>query len=348
MEIAIKKTITDRPNTLDWAKSIGMYCVILGHYVYYFNIPFHADDLDWRIAHFVTLFHMPLFFIISGILYKRKEDFKTDLKNNITSLLIPYILISLIDGIIYYLCFDYENHSIKDIIKYIIGITCGGDLFGKAHLYPAGPIWFQYSLFLIKIMAFWVYKKNNITYIFLLIGLITILINNNCLPFRLDSSFVGFLFFSLGFLCKNKWYQLLNVKIKTNIFLLFAFTGVISLIFYFFESLKIKQGYSININYYGSIPILFVISGILGTCMIISLSKILSQIKLSCIYILSTGLIIPLGFQKLIMVSLYKCIPICQRTIACIFTLLISYFLILLVSKYTPILLGNRQIKLIK
>ena len=48
---------------IDLAKTIGIYLVILGHYVWYMDIPFGNTAAVWNMAYFVTLFHMPLFFI---------------------------------------------------------------------------------------------------------------------------------------------------------------------------------------------------------------------------------------------------------------------------------------------
>lgn len=155
-----------RPNTLDWAKFIAMYCVILGHYVYYYNIPFSVNSFDWKIAYFVTLFHMPFFFIISGLLFKPQEDFKLGIKKNIKTLLLPYLLISVIVGLYYYLVvLDFDELNIKDLAKYVLGIICGGDLYGKAHLFPVGPIWFIYSLFLVKIAVLLLHRKYIYIYI---------------------------------------------------------------------------------------------------------------------------------------------------------------------------------------
>lgn len=56
-------------------------------------------------------------------------------------------------------------------------------------------------------------------------------------------------------------------------------------------------------------------------------------------------MIIPLGFQKLIMLTFYKHSDIKDLTIISILTLIISYVLIIITLKYAPIILGNRQIK---
>lgn len=335
-----------RPNTLDWAKSIGMLCVILGHYVYYFNIPYRVDSLEWKIAHFVTLFHMPLFFIISGILFKKKDSIKSELLKIVKTLLIPYFLISIIDGVIYYIFFiDEESLNFKHIIQYIIGIFCGGDLYGKVHIYPAGPIWFLYSLFIIKTMALCVYNKKTSTIILMILSILIMFTNKNFLPFKIDSSFSGFFFFMIGFLFKDYWFKLINSKISTNLLPLIMSTTIIIVLYAIYENMNVPQGFSININYYSPIPPLFIISGVAGTCMIISISKILSHLKIQPIYVFSVGMIVPLGFQKIIMLTLYAINPYFQRTTAVVLTILISYVFILMISKYIPILIGGRGLK---
>jgi fucose 4-O-acetylase-like acetyltransferase len=64
-----------RPNSIDYAKSFGIYLVILGHYAWAMHIPFHYCSA-WSLASIITLFHMPFFFMVSGMLYK-ETDFKT-------------------------------------------------------------------------------------------------------------------------------------------------------------------------------------------------------------------------------------------------------------------------------
>lgn len=339
--------IKTRPNTLDWAKSLGMYCVILGHYVYYFNIPYSPNSLEWKIAHFVTLFHMPLFFIISGILLKNERSLKNEIVKIIRTLLIPYFLIGIIDGIIYYaFLINEESLSVKHVLKYIIGIFCGGDLYDKAHIYPAGPIWFLYSLFIIKIMALYTLNKKTLTIILMVLSVFIMFTNKNFLPFKIDSSFSGFFFFMVGYIFKDYWWKFINSKaVFTNFICLIISTVITITIYVIYKNMNVSQGFSININYYSPIPLLFIMSGISGTCMIISISKILSFLKFKFIYYFSVGMIIPLGFQKIIMLMLYDINPNLKRTMVCIATMLISYMLILILSKYMPILIGGRSLK---
>lgn len=337
-------TVNNRPNIIDWAKSIGMCCVISGHFVYYFNIPYppQNDSLEWNWAHFVTLFHMPLFFVISGMLFRKKENQKSEIKKAVNTLLLPYILISIIVMSIYIFIWGFNDKNVN-ILQFVAGIICGGDLYGKANIYPVGPIWFLYCLFFIKVIYAYVYDKKKIIFTLMLISISVIVINKNFLPFRIDSSFVGFLFFSIGFLLKKMWFRLLNIKSSLNILGLIFSIGLILAIYYTIGSLDAKQGFSINVNYYGPFPILFIVSGIIGTYLIFSVCKVLSLFKMKSVYIFSTGMIIPLGFQKIIMLALYEYMPTIGILTVSVITIILSYILILIFSRYMPIVIGNRK-----
>jgi len=57
-----------RFNWIDWAKTFGIYLVVLGHAF----APKEGIALEAR--NFIYTFHMPLFFFLSGFLFKVKED----------------------------------------------------------------------------------------------------------------------------------------------------------------------------------------------------------------------------------------------------------------------------------
>lgn len=73
--------VTNRQTRIEWidiVKGIGILCVILGH--------LSAPNQITRIL--VYSFHMPLFFFISGYLYKSK-DLKKVIINGVKKLLFP-------------------------------------------------------------------------------------------------------------------------------------------------------------------------------------------------------------------------------------------------------------------
>lgn len=83
-----------RLDFIDLSKVIGIYLVIYGHYIWYMGIPPKNDSLVCYIDRFVTLFHMPLFFIISGVLFKQ-DKFMNIIRKVFSRLILPYVLIHI-------------------------------------------------------------------------------------------------------------------------------------------------------------------------------------------------------------------------------------------------------------
>ena len=73
---------------IDIAKSIGIMLVILGHIL----------PMDSILKKYIYSFHMPLFFILTGIVYSYKdnESFCKIIEKQIKSILIPFFIFGLI------------------------------------------------------------------------------------------------------------------------------------------------------------------------------------------------------------------------------------------------------------
>lgn len=349
-------TMQERPNYIDYAKVIGIYCVLIGHFVYFYDIPFSEHSTIWTITHFVTLFHMPLFFFISGMLFNYNSgNILVFVKKQWTTLLFPYLLYCIMLGGVYYLVEVYNGASFMKILWYLIGIVTGGDLFKKATLYPVGPIWFVYSLFLIKMLMVLVQNITNgrirklILSIIVVLGFVVLMLNRDILPFRLDSSLIGFFFFWIGLSSKHLVQNIFRKDLNTCV-ILFA-SGLLLLVSYQFNlDNSIRQGLSINVCYFGEYPWLFLLSGLAGTTFVLSLSRLISMIKFSRwtpILVLSNGMIAVLAIHKVlffILKHLYYNDTVIGMFVISVLVLLISYVFILIIRRYFPILIGNRQV----
>ena len=142
-------------------------------------------------------------------------------------------------------------------------------------------------------------------------------------------------------------YKIEKQKTKTLLLsLIFA-----SLILFIVASLTIdyeqRQGLSINAMAFGRYPVLFLASGIIGTIFIFSLSQLLSTLKSKAILLISNGTIIILAFHELVINLFAGVIVTYNPLLAVLFSwsvLIICCFLILLINRYFPILLGNRKV----
>ena len=72
-----------RKVSIDIAKGLGICLVVLGHLSDYFgaNMP--------RVYSFIYLFHVPLFFFLSGLFYKEYDSFSVILKKEVFPFISP-------------------------------------------------------------------------------------------------------------------------------------------------------------------------------------------------------------------------------------------------------------------
>lgn len=95
----IAKSIGLGRDNLRWvnlAKGIGIILVVIGHYS-----PENSPSFWLHLHNFIYAFHMPLFFVLSGYLYKYKEgSYLKLLKNKIQRLVLPFFSVA-----VFYACF---------------------------------------------------------------------------------------------------------------------------------------------------------------------------------------------------------------------------------------------------
>lgn len=94
---------------IDIAKGIGILLVLLGH----------ICDKHTALWNFITLFHMPLFYILSGLVLKINQSISQFLKNKLITLYIPYVCIALI---VYFIGIPLgdETISVLNVIKILL------------------------------------------------------------------------------------------------------------------------------------------------------------------------------------------------------------------------------------
>ena len=124
---------TKRLTYFDMAKGLGIILVVLGH-IEYISEPLRA----W-----ISSFHMPLFFIISGMLIHYKGEVSRDLSETIPkkcrSILIPYLWFSLI-----YFLIDILNVLLHKIDLHTFWVN----LLHSVTFYGVSVLWFLPALFL--------------------------------------------------------------------------------------------------------------------------------------------------------------------------------------------------------
>lgn len=346
----------ERPNWIDYSKVLMIYLVVLGHYTTVMGLPFKPSGV-YNMMKIITLFHMPFFFMVSGYLYKNISVKKT-IKKGWVQLMKPYFLMCLIScsiiAFFYLLCHELSLYNAATLV---IGIITSSDSPHSVWNWSS-PLWFCYSLFIIKVaVALFQNVANHklvkwAGYIALMIGSVYVLYKGNCMPFHLDSSLVGFLFFIFGFFLKDIITRVASSPIKIRIMTI-ALMLLIEVITAFTNlDYSQKADLSINVCRFGPKPLLFVISGVCGSLMVLLLMSLItvnSRTIKKIILQISNGTIVILGFHwgiyKLFFSWWLSSYNVIVAFVIALVVLLICYLLILLSSKYWPALLGGRSIK---
>lgn len=130
---------------LDIARGIGMILVVMGH-VEYVNV---------TLRQFISAFHMPLFFLISGILICRKQEEEKNfielVKRKLKSIMLPYAIFSLLS-----FCIEGGRIALKGLDGWEIVFR---QLFQSLCLQGVSTLWFLPALFMSELLFIGIRKK---------------------------------------------------------------------------------------------------------------------------------------------------------------------------------------------
>lgn len=151
-----------RQDWLDVLKCIAMFAVIVGHA--------STGETPDTLRYYIYAFHMPLFFIISGMTYnlqmkKRHYTFPELLKNKSKTLLWPYLIFNLLViplWAVYFVLFPEEEGS---IVSLLVSTAYSNPTWSSL---PISASWFLTTLFLTTLLFYGIVraskKKNSVIF----------------------------------------------------------------------------------------------------------------------------------------------------------------------------------------
>lgn len=200
---------------VDTIKAFAIFLVVLGHSFY------PEQGLSYDLKSFIYSFHMPVFFFLSGFLFKPCNSLKEHLKKYTRSLLFPYLSLNVISCLIYVIFLNrHQLFLLESSKEFLIG---GGHSF-------AGPTWFLLCLFWTCLFFYLVQQKNKL--LILLSIPVSILIAYfipKGLYWSIGATFMAYPFFSVGNLIKNKMKELSYSKTFSIIGSILCFLSVVLL-----------------------------------------------------------------------------------------------------------------------
>lgn len=249
---------------LDFAKGVAIFLVGFGHYLEMLNA---TDKLIINVYIFIYSFHMPLFFMLSGMSFsdEKYSDFCKFVKNKFLRIMIPAYVFVGIDNIVFLLRNKHIDYSAKRILRTLLQ-------FRTTNL---GCYWFLPSLFCALVIMWLVHAcvKGNKKRLILSFGIsvlaaIYFYYVKKPLPFNLDDSCLVIVFMEIGYQIKRKT-ELLNSNILV-IMLLMIIGGVVAI-----QNSKVsKQAVSLAYTNIGN-PVLF-----FGAALLLSLVVILIAMRI--------------------------------------------------------------------
>lgn len=263
--------IETRNQTLDIAKGIGILLVFLGHSVWAGGLAFGT----------IFSFHMPLFFFISGMLFKPDQyvHICDILKKVFMALIVPYAFFNAIGLLTWWLSPRFP-HDLNGVLSslYSVFISC--------HPRTNGPTWFLIALAEVQFSAWMIlrFSKGRLLPLLTVAVLVYVCgayawgrwlprLSPELAPFRFLSVMLALLYFASGYvIAKCNWTKILNrIHVIPALCIAFAALSLCAL-----ATFRLGRN-AINYSWH---PYLFIVTSALGIFAILSISGKITDMKI--------------------------------------------------------------------
>ncbi len=331
---------------IDTAKGLGMLFVIFAHvnYTPQLLVPIYS-------------FHMPLYFILSGMLFRREryDSFPQFLKRRFQTLLIPYLILSLLSVAYGYwsehLFPELFSISGKKYISYFLHIFTAP----RSGLLINTPLWFVTCLFVVESIYFLLSgrKKWQIAGICFVLACTGWLLesgllpfNNKLLPWSLDSGLFALSFYAFGNLFRDRICSAAH-KLDTHPRRIPMCLGLLLLLLILWYPPMIANGKVTLGSKVLNNGFLFFLTGILGTFAILLVSLLLKKSRFltfcgqNSFYLMSTHYMI----RKFTLPKIYALLGIRLYDKTSLRETILPFILVLLLSLCTALVIRWIRVK---
>ena len=229
-------SIKQQNSLLDWvtiAKGFGIILVVVGHFLPKQMTP----DYYIHLKNLIYTFHMPLFFLLAGLLYNhQKYSYNELVYNKIKRLVYPFISVAVFFFIIKFIAglFFQMKHPMTLAHVFII-------LTNPRESYMS-LLWFVYTLFLIFITYPIIrkYLSNNfiILGIFIVLNLVPFLHNNNLYTSTVLGDFFAYIPFFIGGVILREYTSLKEISINGKPLTIMVYLILFSILYWLMSEFK--------------------------------------------------------------------------------------------------------------
>jgi len=315
---------TDRIEYIDVAKGILIVLVVIGHLTNFGHI------LSYALKAIITTFHMPAFFIITGILTKPEHLQDISLKRHLSKkafrLLIPYVFFELTGGLWQMLIMGSDNVNVKGIIHGILTVRC-----------HVGADWFLPTLFFAELLLYFVVKSPR-RWLYPVIGTVCAVTAFSLTDVSYFVACCRRVLIALTFILTGVFLR--DLFIRKNIVAFIISVICVAIIAYF------NRVVDLALRQFGN-PLLYLLGGIIGAYSVLCFSQyvfgglrsLLSQIGEASLIIMGTHQNIQVVFNQFFGSVYSFSVQVAAFTV----TILYEVITIFLYKKYVPFLVGTQN-----
>lgn len=249
-----------RDQNIDAIKGIGIIMVVLNHH---WNV---TPVIEW-----IHSFHMPLFFIISGLLYKAKEiTYSEYVVHKFCSLMLPFYFYSIATII----------WQLFELLIFQTTVDIRATVLNTITTYGEGFLWFLPTLFFASLF-FEALRRNGSTKSLwiemAIVGLVGVICSYakeqiKSMPRTSDVELMIFLLQYFGRICLGIFFMYVGLVLRdkqaclkdhTIKAIMLLFLGIVSLLSYQYTGLEMKAGITGN-------PIIFLLTTLSGSFFVIN------------------------------------------------------------------------------
>ncbi|WP_082676591.1 acyltransferase family protein [Shouchella shacheensis] len=215
--------MSERVKWIDAAKGLGIILVVMSH-----------APIEDSLRAFLFAFHMPLFFYLSGVVFRPRDvSIGAFMKKKARSLLLPYLLFSIVTYMIWFFAtrhFPFTSGEGVNPLVPLSGIFLSTPENYQLTYNPA--IWFLTCLFVVELLFFLYYRLSGGRFLVLFLLLCAIggygaSVMDLYVPWNGVVAVTAVVFYGLGFLTKHLWRHVSWVKVLPLITGLLLFTNYI-------------------------------------------------------------------------------------------------------------------------
>lgn len=324
-----------RMNWIDWMKSVGMYAIVLGHFV----------PIGYS---YLLAFSLPLFFMVSGFLFRRESDIALFWRKQWFNLVVPTLIICALN--FSYYCWSHWMEG--DFTPLCFGIFVFDLITGFNDGYRGlATCWFVYTLLVLRIMLQFVPRRGwGILLVALLIG--AYVFNEYLLPsYRiflhpnaLIDVMIAYPFFLLGYALRRFRKEIDRFQHRSAL-LLMLIASVAVLHF----CVQANGTAFMHRCHYGESLWLCLLGGVAGTFGVFSLIKMFTFCP-NVIRLISTGTLLILGFHSHLIRIFRQYVSEPSLLDYVVALMILAFFvpIILLAMRYFPLIMGKMRVDELK